>query len=252
MSMPAPASDRQTAWPTAPLPPVTRAARRAEWEVSEVVMPRFYLPIGCLIRFAAGPTRRNEVDVADHIDTLTFGRMLRSVAKDHAASDALVFPEQALRYSELLDVAEERSRQLRSLGVGRGDHVGVLMPNSIELIELLAGAALIGAVTVPINTRFKVAEIGHVCRDAELVTLFTTDSIDEHVDFKQLLWEALPGLAHAPDPAALSLADTPRLRSVVLVGERDAPGMLAAPALRQLARGFEDARDEARPDDPLL
>jgi acyl-CoA synthetase (AMP-forming)/AMP-acid ligase II len=194
------------------------------------------------------------LEVVDQTQALTYSRMLRRTAEEHPDSPALVFPGRSLTYTELLERGSERARELRGLGVARGDRIGILMPNCPELIELMIGAATLGAATVPINTRFKSAEIGHVCADASLKVLFTTDAVEEHVDFKSLLHEALPGLAEAADPSRLELAETPNLSAVVLVGERGAPGMLDAGALRELAATVEPVGEEgdAEPDDPLL
>ncbi|GIS89920.1 hypothetical protein CM1200mP19_2510 [bacterium] len=51
--------------------------------------------------------------------------------------------------------AIQAGRSLLGLGVGRGDAVGILMPNCIDFVEVMFGGALIGARVVPINARFK-------------------------------------------------------------------------------------------------
>ena len=99
------------------------------------------------------------------------------------------------------------------------------MPNAPAIIELLIAAGMVGATLVPINTRFRSRELAHVISESELRVLFTTDVIDEHVNFTALLHEALPGLADAADPARAGAARHAELRAVVLVGERGAPGL---------------------------
>jgi fatty-acyl-CoA synthase len=61
---------------------------------------------------------------------------------------------------------------MQSLGIERGDHVGILMGNDEHWLSLFYGAALIGAVTVPVNTRFKTAEIDFCLRQADCKLLF--------------------------------------------------------------------------------
>lgn len=161
--------------------------------------------------------------------------LVRRSAQRWPDAEALVFPDSRQTYAELLDAATWRARELHALGVGRGDRFGVLMPNAPAIIELLIAAALIGATMVPINTRFKARELRHVIVGAELTTVYTTDVIDEHVNFKTLLAESLPGLAEAPDPEHLQLADAPYLRSIVLVSAGEAQGFLNGPRVRALA-----------------
>ena len=72
---------------------------------------------------------------------------------------ALVTPSARLTYKELGEKAKRAAGSMQALGIGKGDHVAILMPNGGEWLSLFYGAALIGAVTVPVNTRFKSAEI---------------------------------------------------------------------------------------------
>ena len=44
-----------------------------------------------------------------------------------------------------------REAVMKAMGLGRGDHVAILMPNGEDWILLFYGAALLGAVTVPVN-----------------------------------------------------------------------------------------------------
>jgi fatty-acyl-CoA synthase len=109
------------------------------------------------------------------------------------------------------------------------------MPNCIDFLHTFFGAALLGAVAVPINARFKPRELGHVIADGDLEVLVTSDIIAEHVDYVALLHETLPGLDAAPDPLALDLAAVPRLRTVVLLGAAGAPGMVDRSSFAALA-----------------
>jgi acyl-coenzyme A synthetase/AMP-(fatty) acid ligase len=65
-----------------------------------------------------------------------YAEMLRTVAVRRANAEALVFPGERLTYGDLVPRGE-----LHALG----DRVGLVLPNSPELVELLVGAAMIGA-----------------------------------------------------------------------------------------------------------
>ena len=120
--------------------------------------------------------------------------------------------------------------------------MGILMPNLIEYTEVLFGIALIGAVSVPINARYKETELGYVIENADLDILFTTDLIAEHVDFVDLLERCLPGLSDAENPTALDLISAPRLRSVVVFGTSEPKGMISQ-------TDFEARADTIDPDE---
>ncbi len=175
-------------------------------------------------------------------DVLPLGQLfLRAVARD-PGKEALVFPDVRLTYAALADRAWEIASGLVGLGVGAGQHVGVLMTNHPDLVATYYGTLLAGATAVPINARYRTVELEHLVRDADLTALVTADHADAHVDFAGLLHAALPGLAESDGAVELSLPDHPRLRRVVLLGTREAAGMVTAAEFAEAAaRAGDDA-----------
>lgn len=165
----------------------------------------------------------------DILEVTTWGNVLAGAAKRHPDREAVVFPDRRTTYAELFENATRRSRSLHALDIGPRDHVGILMPNLTEFIEVLFGASLLGAVAVPINARYKETELGYVIENADLDILITTDVVAEHIDYVDLLYRSLPGLEESADPYNLDLASAPRLRSVVAFGESDPLGMISQP-----------------------
>ncbi len=174
----------------------------------------------------------------DWAEAITTGDLLLRAAERHPDDDAVVFPDERLNWSRLAARARWLARGLVGLGVEPGDHVGVLMANSPDCIASIYAIGLAGAVLVPINTRYRASELPYVVTDAGLVAILTSDRIDDYVDLPGLLTESLPGLAAgAPEP--------PRLRSVVLLGQREVAGMMGERALDQYARGVSEAEIDA-------
>jgi len=89
--------------------------------------------------------------------------------------DALVTPSVRLNYERLREKAREAAGALQALGIGKGDRVAILLPNGEQWLALFYGAALIGAVTVPVNTRFKTAEIDFCLKQSGAKALFYVD-----------------------------------------------------------------------------
>src|SRR5687767_15801991 len=83
---------------------------------------------------------------------------------------------------------------MQALGIGKGDHVAILMPNGEEWLALFYGAALIGAVSVPVNTRFKSAEIAFCLKQADCKLLVYAERF-LNIDFGAMVRET--GFAHA-------------------------------------------------------
>jgi fatty-acyl-CoA synthase/long-chain acyl-CoA synthetase len=133
--------------------------------------------------------------------------------------DAIVFPEHRLTYAELLRRSALVARGLLGLGVRPGDKVGLLASNGPEYVEAFFGVCLAGAVVVPLNARHKAAELGYIAANSKMVAILTTADPTAYVDFAEILDEALPSLAGAPQSRPLALAEAPDLESVVLLNE---------------------------------
>lgn len=94
-------------------------------------------------------------------------------------------------YASLLDKVRRLAGGLSASGVGRASHVGVMLPNVPEMPITWLALAAIGAVMVPINTRYTPHELHYVLSDSGARHLVL------HQDFVPLLdgMEALePGL----------------------------------------------------------
>ncbi|MEU0538908.1 AMP-binding protein [Nocardia sp. NPDC005978] len=74
--------------------------------------------------------------------------------------------------------------QLRQRGVGRGQRVGIMARNDIEFLEVSLAVASCGANPVPINTRWRAAEVAHVISDAGVELVFA------HTEFVSTIEEA--------------------------------------------------------------
>jgi acyl-CoA synthetase (AMP-forming)/AMP-acid ligase II len=170
------------------------------------------------------------------ISVTTIGDLLLTGADRYPNDDALVFTHKKLTYAELAARALERARALQALGVQPRDHVGLLLPSSVEFVEYFFGAALCGAVVVPINARYKPQELTYVIENGDLVTIVTTGDVPDQVDFVARLRSALPSLDGQTDPTQLTLAEAPKLRNIVLLGKRTDPAFVAEKPLRALAK----------------
>lgn len=157
---------------------------------------------------------------------MTLADLLLGAAERCAANDALIFPDSRLTYGELVERAFGHAQSLMALGVEPGDHVGILMPNCLEFVELLFAIVFAGATAVPVNARYKAHELAYVVENADLTAVVTSSLASEYVDFAGLLHEAFPDLVDASDPRALALQGAPLLRFVTRIGGQTPVGCL--------------------------
>lgn len=167
---------------------------------------------------------------------------------------AVRFPGTERTYAALLADARLIARGLHALGVRQGDHVGILMPNCMDMVAAFYGTALLGAVVTPVNARYRATELSYVVENADLVALLTTDISDEYVDYCRLLNQTFPDLADQHDAAEVHLAGAPLLRTVVMLGKRTEPGLMPREQFETLAASVPvgDVEASARsvsPDD---
>jgi len=123
----------------------------------------------------------------------TLGDVLLAREGSH---DALVTPAARLNYAELREQAKSAAGAMQALGIGKGDRVAILMPNGVQWLALFYGAALIGAVTVPVNTRFKAAEIDFCLKQSGAKALFYVGRF-LNIDYQAMVREI--GFARAFD-----------------------------------------------------
>jgi len=126
----------------------------------------------------------------------------RRHARERGDRPAVSAGDRTLTYAEFEARAVRVANALRADGVRPGDRGAVLDKNSIETVELLAGAWKIGAVLVPLNWRLAAPEIAAVLSDAGATMLF-----------------AHPEFAEAAERAAVSAGSV-----VKTVGLGSAPG----------------------------
>jgi crotonobetaine/carnitine-CoA ligase len=62
---------------------------------------------------------------------------------------------------------------LRSSGVGPGDRVAIMLSNRIEFLDTFFAAALIGAISVPLNTSLRGPILQHMVRDSSPTVIVT-------------------------------------------------------------------------------
>jgi acyl-CoA synthetase (AMP-forming)/AMP-acid ligase II len=105
---------------------------------------------------------------------------------NHAArkpdATALIEGERRLTWGEFGEQRDRLAGALVGLGLGRGEHVVVYGPNSIEYILASSGARGAGLVPVPMNHRLSAEEAAYVLDDSDAALVFVADAFVPLVD----------------------------------------------------------------------
>jgi long-chain acyl-CoA synthetase len=101
-------------------------------------------------------------------------QLLRSsVERDADATAIVVVGGASLSYGQLWDRAARVAGGLRQAGVQHGERVAIRLPNGIDWVLAFFGAQLMGAVVVPVNTRFTDDEVAYVLKDSGAAFTFS-------------------------------------------------------------------------------
>ncbi|MDH3589384.1 MAG: AMP-binding protein [Gammaproteobacteria bacterium] len=155
----------------------------------------------------------------------------RRVAARFPRNEAIVSlpQQQRLTYKELSGRVDELARGLIGIGFGKGDRIGIWSTNNVEWLLLQLATARAGIILVDINPAYRAAELKYVLQKSDVQGIFAIPSF-RSADYVASLRELIPELDSA-DPAALSSAQLPAMRRVVVydpVGAldtvRSAPG----------------------------
>ena len=172
----------------------------------------------------------------------TAGGLLAAVRARHADREAIIAADRRITYRDLVREAERYARAFLALGIGKGDKVALWLPNRPAWLYAQYGCALIGAVAVALNTRYKARELAYILAQSDATTLLLADHLGP-VDFLETLGEVLPGLRSAV-PGELEAEGFPRLRHVIVDAEDPYPGCLRLGDVLEIAD--DDVLDAAR------
>lgn len=146
--------------------------------------------------------------------------VLRYLIDDYATSqpDAVyaVFEDGGQwTYAELRQLVVRKAAGLQKLGVKRGDHVAVWLPNGREALITFYAINYLGGVFVPFNTAYRGAILEHVLANSDATVL----------------------VAHGGLLDRLEGADAAAVRTIVQLGEGKAP-------VRFAVHAFDDVTGE--------
>ena len=149
----------------------------------------------------------------------TLAELLARQAAERPDQPLAIFPDQSVDFGTLYREARALAKGLIALGIKPGDHVGIFIPNHAHFLLAHFATQLAGGIGILLNARFKQHELRYAVPHADVRVLITTDSIDAHVNFADVLNGAFPELAGHKAAEPLSLEGAPLLRHVIRFGE---------------------------------
>lgn len=99
--------------------------------------------------------------------------LLEEASHHWPGKEALVYADTRLTYLELDQAANRLAHALRSVGIGRGDRVVILLENSVESVVSVYGVLKAGGVFMVLHPGFKHDKLALLMGDAEPAAIIT-------------------------------------------------------------------------------
>lgn len=119
----------------------------------------------------------------------SLAHLLADSAQRHPEHIALSWSDKSLRYAELQARVVVLAAAWSALGIGRGDRVALVLPNTPTYVMAFYALMRLGAVAVNVSPGSQGSELAHILRDSGAIALVTLDV------FLPGLYKALPGSA---------------------------------------------------------
>ena len=177
-------------------------------------------------------------------EPLTFGQLIDRAAVQWGEREALCFEGRRWSFAAMRGETDRAAKALIAAGVQPGDHVCLWLGNRPEYLFLFFGVAKIGAVLVPINTRYRTRDMSYIVGQSDATTLITADR-GGPIDYRAMIEELIPDL-QCRDAQCLSIAELPMLQRIILIAPEPVAGMQHWDALIKAGDEVADAEVAVR------
>ncbi|MBT2304861.1 AMP-binding protein [Variovorax paradoxus] len=173
-------------------------------------------------------------------------------AREWSDRTALVFKGRTWTYKEFEDEVATLARALVRAGVRKGERVALWLPNCPEIEFLLFAVARVGAIAVPLNTRYKSMDLAYALKHSGSAFLISCTRTGP-VDLDSILAGALGG-SKAGAEGGLVFEVAPELRTIVMMGDSQVLGGVPWDAFRESGRlaGGDEPFPAIQPSEPAF
>ena len=156
---------------------------------------------------------------------ITIGDQFDQTVAQHPDNDALIVYHQNIRwtYQQLQQEVDQCARAFMTLGLQKGDRIGIWAPNRYEWLVTQIATAKIGAILVNINPSYRVHELKYALNQSGCKMLVTADQF-KHSNYTQMLYELAPEL-NTCLAGQLKSKELPQLTTVIRLHPDDTSGM---------------------------
>ena len=192
----------------------------------------------------------------DWINDLSLGEFFDRQADKRPAHKALITPDQGdFTFGAIKDISDQLAQGMMSVGIKRGDKIGVWAHNIPEWVFLFLGISKLGAVMVPINPNARSRDLAYYLKTAEVKVLFLVKKINGS-DNEGILKKAIPDL-QVFSSGEVASGELPLFKKVIVIGDSTTSGFLNYEDLLKEASKVRKSdlpflKEKISPFDPVL
>jgi fatty-acyl-CoA synthase len=165
----------------------------------------------------------------------TLDRLLDQATTQFSSKEALIYNDVTVTYHNLRLSVDNLAKGLLKLGIKKGDKVCIWMTDNLYWIYSYLAIAKVGAVSIPINARYRTRDVEYILKHGDSSILIISDMAYEVQDYVKMVYEVCPGIAAQSGPE-ISVDNYPNLKNVVVVGPREHPGTVRIDQVMQVGR----------------
>jgi len=174
----------------------------------------------------------------------TLARLVDQATTQFSSNDALIYNDVTVTYDHLRKSVDDLAKGLMKLGIKKGDKVCIWMTDNVYWIYCYFAIAKVGAVSIPINARYRPHEVEYILKHGDASILIISDMSPEVQDYVKMVYEVCPAIK-AQSGLEISVDNYPKLKNIIVVGPRDHSGTIGLEQVMQLGRK-EVADDELK------
>ena len=155
-------------------------------------------------------------------DAKTLGDLLDKASERWPDREAIVFKGERISYREYQKKVDQLAKALIHIGIRKGDKISILFSNRPEWSISEYAVDKIGAIAVPINTRYKTHELEYILHHSDSTTVIMMDQF-LGIDYMRMLREICPELPQCK-PGRLRSEKLPFLKNVICLSDQPQTG----------------------------
>lgn len=183
--------------------------------------------------------------------TKTWPEILAEVAQAFPDREALVFRMNGTRisftYREYANKVDELARGLYAIGVRKGDHVALWMTNRPEWCFARLAIYKLGAIMIPLHTRYRLEELQFVLKQSDTQYLLFEDQFFDRIESLNMLNQLIPEIKCSAT-GKVDAGEFPVLTTVVCLSNKGEkyPGTYSYDEVLQLGSKISNEKIEIK------